>query len=40
MLELRGGRQDVVGVIGGIGLKMFEHHGEQIFTRKTLDDLP
>ena len=40
MLELRCGGQDVVGVIGGIGLKMLKHHGKQIFTRKTLDDLP
>ena len=40
MLELRGGGQNVIGVIGGVGLEMFEHHGKQIFTRKTLDNLP
>ena len=39
MLELRCGGQDVVGVIGGIGLKMLKHHGEQIFSRKTFNDM-
>ena len=40
MLELRGGGQNVIGVIGGVGLKMLEHYGEQIFARKALDHLP
>ena len=39
MLQLCGGGQDVVGVVGGVGLEMLEHHGEQVFARKTFDDL-
>lgn len=30
MLQLGGGRQDVVGVIGRVGLEMLQHHGEQV----------
>ena len=39
VLKLRGGRQDEVGVVSGIGLKMLQHHGEQILTRKALNHL-
>ena len=28
VLQLGGGRQHVVGVISGVGLKMLQHHGE------------
>ena len=36
VFELCGGRQDVVGVISGVGLKMLKHHGKQITACKTL----
>ena len=39
MLQLRGGGQDVVGVIRRIGLEVLQHHGEQVFSGKTFDDL-
>jgi hypothetical protein len=39
VLQLRGGRQDVVGVVGGVGLEVLEHHGEQVFARKALHHL-
>lgn len=35
MLKLRGRWQQDVGVIGSVGLEMFQHYGEQIFARKT-----
>ena len=35
VLQLRGGRQDVVGVIGGVGAEVFHHHGEQVLARKS-----
>ena len=34
MLQLGGGRQEVVGIVGGVSLKMFQHHSEQVFARK------
>ena len=39
MLQLRGGGQQVVGVVGGVGLKVFQHHGEQVFACKALHHL-
>ena len=36
MFQLRGGGQNIVGIVGRVGLKMFKHHGEQIFARKAL----
>ena len=36
VLQLRGGGQDVVGVVGGVGLEMLQHHGEQVFAGKAL----
>ena len=37
MLELRGGWQNDIGVVGGVGHEMFQHHGEQVFARKAFD---
>ena len=34
VLELRGGRQHVVGVVGGVGQEVLEHHGEQVLARE------
>ena len=31
VLQLGGGGQDVVGIVGGVGLEVFQHHGEQVF---------
>ena len=31
VLELRGGGQQVVGVVGGVGLELLEHHRKQVF---------
>jgi hypothetical protein len=31
VLELGGGRQQDVGIVGGVGLEVFQHHGEQVF---------
>ena len=39
VLQLGGGRQDEVGVVGGVGLEMLQHHGEQVFAGKTLHHL-
>ncbi|MNZ65081.1 hypothetical protein D3C78_832660 [compost metagenome] len=38
MLQLRRGWQQDVGVIGGVGLEMFQHHGEQVLAGKALSD--
>ena len=38
MLELRRRRQEQIGVVGGVGLEMLEHDGEQIFARETRGD--
>ena len=35
MFQLRGGGQHVVGMVGGVGEKVLQHHGEQVFTRKA-----
>ena len=32
VFELGGGRQHVVGVVGGVGEEVFQHHGEQVVT--------
>jgi uncharacterized membrane protein YfcA len=40
MLELRGGGQHIVGVVGGVGHEVLEHHGEEIVARKTLRHVP
>ena len=39
MLELRGRGQDDIGVVGGIGLEMVHHDGEQVVAREAGDDL-
>ena len=39
VLELRGGRQHVVGVVGGVGLEVLEHDGEQVLAREALRHL-
>ena len=39
VLQLRRSRQQVVGVIGGVGLKLLEHHGEKILAREALHHL-
>ena len=39
MLQLRGRGQHDVGVIGGVGHEVFEHHGEQVFARKAAHHL-
>jgi len=36
VLKLGGGRQDVVGIVGGVGLEVLQHHGEQVGPCKTL----
>jgi hypothetical protein len=36
MLQLRGCGQEVIGVVGGIGLKMLQHHSEQVVARQAL----
>ena len=38
MLELRGRGKDQVGVVGCVGLKVFEHDGEQVFAREARRD--
>ena len=35
VLKLRRRRQDVVGVIGRVGLELLQHHGEQVVAGKT-----
>ena len=35
VFELGGGRQHIVGMVGGVGHEMLQHHGEQILARKT-----
>ena len=35
VFQLRGGGQQVVGVISRVGLKVFQHHGEKILARKA-----
>ena len=35
VLQLRGGGQHVVGVVGGVGQEMLQHHGEQVLARKA-----
>ena len=35
VLKLRGRGQHIVGMVGGVGHKVFQHHGEQIFSRKA-----
>ena len=37
VLEKSGGGQQDVGVIGGIGLDLFEHHGEQILAAQSFE---
>ena len=39
VLELCGGGQHIVGMVGSVGHEMFQHHSEQIFTRKAFDHL-
>ena len=39
MLQLRGGGQDEIGVVGGVGLEMLQHHREQVFAAKALHHL-
>ena len=39
VLELRSGGQDVVGVVGRIGLEVFQYHREQVFACKALHHL-
>ena len=39
VFELGGGGQHVVGKVGGVGQKMFKHHGEKVGARKTLHHL-
>ena len=36
VFQLGGGGQQVVGVVGGVGLKVLQHHGEQVFAGKAL----
>ena len=36
VFELCRGRQDVVGIVGGVGLEVLQYHGEQVFTGETL----
>ena len=36
MLQLRGGGQDVVGVVSRVSLKMLQHHSKQVIARKAL----
>jgi hypothetical protein len=35
VLQLRGGGQHVVGVVGGVGHEVLQHHGEQVLARKA-----
>ena len=35
VLELRGGRQHVVGMVGGVGEEVLQHHGEQVLAREA-----
>jgi len=39
MLELRGGGQDEIGVVCRVGLKVLEHHSEQVRAAKALHHL-
>ena len=39
MFELGGGGQHDVGVVGGVGLEVFQYHGEQVFARKAAHHL-
>jgi hypothetical protein len=39
VLQLGGGRQDEVGVVGGVGLEMLQHHGEQVLALETAHHL-
>ena len=36
MFELSGSGQHIVGIVGGVGLKMLQHHGEKVLARKPL----
>ena len=39
VFELCGGRQHIVGMVGGVGHEMLEHHGEHILAGKALHHL-
>ena len=39
VFQLGGGREDVVGIVGGVGLKMLQHHGEQVFALEPFHHL-
>ena len=39
VLDLRGGRQHVVGQVGRVGHELLQHHGEQVLARKAGHDL-
>ena len=39
MLQLRGGGQHDVGVVGRVGAEMLQHHGEQVVAREAADHL-
>ena len=38
VLELRGGREQDVGVASGVGSELLDDHGEEIVTFQTSDD--
>ncbi|MDT4834220.1 hypothetical protein FQZ97_678540 [compost metagenome] len=35
VLQLRGGGQQVVGVVGGVGAELLQHHREEVFAREA-----
>ena len=35
VFQLGGGRQHIVGIVGGVGLELLQHHGEEIVTAQT-----
>ena len=37
VLQLGGGGQQVVGIVGGVGLKMLQHHSKQVLAGKALN---
>ena len=39
VFELGGGRQQDVGVVGGVGAEVLQHHGEQVVARKAAHHL-
>ena len=39
MLQLCGGGQHIVRVVGGVGQKVFQHHGKQVFAGKACGHL-